>query len=336
MKTKALAALAAAATTALVPLSAPARSAIASAQGIPQTGTVVAAISTAAYGSVLIGGGKPGTAPLANYPFYAISSDAGGKFGCTTARKNGFDLVAGEFQSETCTGPESDELNSVSSDDWPAVTTNGPPIAGPGVNQKLLGTVERPGIGDQVTYAGHPLYLYDTPSAPFNPEGEGWLETVYPLPPWHGLWDLVSARNGLPAPGQATIETETLPDGKSAVAAGEFPNFSSVAVSVYSFSRDHAGHSACTGACAATWIPVLTTGTPTVTGGIAPKDVGFIRRPDGTDQVTYEGKPLYLYSGEKVILSPGGAGPQSTGTVGNGNGLAGPGGGAFSLVSPLA
>ncbi len=190
------------------------------------------------------------------------------------------------------------------------------------------------GRGHQVTYAGHPLYLYDQPSVPFAPEGEGWLETVYPLPPWHGLWDLVSARNGLPAPGQATIETETLPDGKTAIAAEEYPNFSSVAVSVYSFSRDHAGQSACSGACAVTWIPVLTTGAPQVTGGIAPTDVGTIRRPDGTDQVTYGGKPLYLYSEEKLVLSPGGAGPQSTGSVGNGDGLAGPQGGAFSLVLP--
>ena len=164
------------------------------------------------------------------------------------------------------------------------------------------------GRGHQVTYAGHPLYLYDQPSVPFAPEGEGWLETVYPLPPWHGLWDLVSARNGLPAPGQATIETETLPDGKTAIAAEEYPNFSSVAVSVYSFSRDHAGQSACSGACAVTWIPVLTTGAPQVTGGIAPTDVGTIRRPDGTDQVTYGGQtPLPLLRG-KVGPEPGGSG----------------------------
>lgn len=305
----------------------------ASTEAVVPTGTVVAAISTAEYGSVLIGGGKPSVDPMANYPLYEFSGDFGGKFGCTTRRALGFDLVQGQFETETCTGPESDEINSVSGDDWPALTTIGAPIAGPGVNQKLLGSVDRPGIGNQVTYGGHPLYLYDQPAVPFNPAGEGWLETVYPLPPDHGLWELASARNGSPVPGPATIGTEVLPDGKTVLSAGEFENFSSIAVTVYSYSRDRAGYSACTGACAVTWIPVLTTGTPQAVGTAA-KDLGVITRPDGTHQVTYGGKPLYLYSGEKVILLPGGAGPQSTGTVGNGNGLAGPNGGTFSIVSP--
>ncbi len=44
---------------------APATPAGASAQGVAQTGTIVTAISTIAYGSVLIGGGKAGIAPLA-------------------------------------------------------------------------------------------------------------------------------------------------------------------------------------------------------------------------------------------------------------------------------
>ena len=49
---------------------------------------------------------------------------------------------------------------------WPALLTDGAPIAGPGVNPKLLGTVTRtdlPGLGavQQVTYAGMPLYRFN-------------------------------------------------------------------------------------------------------------------------------------------------------------------------------
>ena len=69
-----------------------------------------------------------------------------------------------------------------------------------------------------------------------------------------------------------------------------------------------------------------------VAAGIASKDVAVIRRPDGTDQVTYEGKPLYLYSAEKGIFPFRGGPPQVSGTAGNGNGLAGPAGGKFSLI----
>ena len=107
--------------------------------------------------------------------------------------------------------------------------------------EPLLGSVDRPGIGRQVTYAGHPLYLFDGPAALFQPYGEDYPETGAPMEPWHGVWYLVSAHGGQPAPGRATIETGALPDGKMVVAAQEFPNVSPTAVTVYSFSRDHGG-----------------------------------------------------------------------------------------------
>ena len=92
------------------------------------------------------------------------------------------------------------------SDDWPALTSSVKPVAEKGVSQKLLGTVYRRGIGRQVTYAGHPLYLFDPSSAPFKPLGEDYLETVAPLAPWHGYWTLVSASNGNSDTGTALIE----------------------------------------------------------------------------------------------------------------------------------
>src|ERR1700761_4893296 len=48
---------------------------------------------------------------------------------------------------------------------WPALLTDGAPVAGPGVDPGLLGTVSRtdlPGLAtvQQVTYAGWPLYRF--------------------------------------------------------------------------------------------------------------------------------------------------------------------------------
>jgi predicted lipoprotein with Yx(FWY)xxD motif len=43
---------------------------------------------------------------------------------------------------------------------WPALRTSGRPTAGPGVKAALLSTLKLPGGAKQVTYAGHPLYLY--------------------------------------------------------------------------------------------------------------------------------------------------------------------------------
>jgi predicted lipoprotein with Yx(FWY)xxD motif len=43
---------------------------------------------------------------------------------------------------------------------WPALSTSGRPVAGHGVKASLLSTITLPGGRKQVTYAGHPLYLY--------------------------------------------------------------------------------------------------------------------------------------------------------------------------------
>jgi predicted lipoprotein with Yx(FWY)xxD motif len=44
---------------------------------------------------------------------------------------------------------------------WPPLLTNAAPLAGPGINAKLLGMTKRKGGKLQVTYNGHPLYYYE-------------------------------------------------------------------------------------------------------------------------------------------------------------------------------
>lgn len=43
---------------------------------------------------------------------------------------------------------------------WPPVLTTGDPVAGPGVDNALLGTTKRTDGAIQVTYNDHPLYFY--------------------------------------------------------------------------------------------------------------------------------------------------------------------------------
>jgi predicted lipoprotein with Yx(FWY)xxD motif len=43
---------------------------------------------------------------------------------------------------------------------WPPLLTRAGPLAGPGVDAKLLGTTKRTNGSLQVTYNGHPLYYY--------------------------------------------------------------------------------------------------------------------------------------------------------------------------------
>lgn len=146
----------------------------------------------------------------------------------------------------------------------------------------------------------------------------------------------MSSHTGQPASGVATVELETLPNGRKAVAAETYVNAvpGGAAITAYTYSRDHGPHIDCGGLCAVEWIPVLTSGPPRVGPGVHAHDVGVVRRPDGSEQVTYEGQPIYLYSAEQAVFPTAGGPPQTTGSVGNGNGLPGPHGGAFSIVRP--
>jgi predicted lipoprotein with Yx(FWY)xxD motif len=65
--------------------------------------------------------------------------------------------------------------------------------------------------------------------------------------------------------------------------------------SLYLFKADQGTKSACTGACAGAWPPLLVKGKPTLGSGINASLVGTATRPEGTTQLTYNGHPLYLF-----------------------------------------
>jgi predicted lipoprotein with Yx(FWY)xxD motif len=69
-------------------------------------------------------------------------------------------------------------------------------------------------------------------------------------------------------------------------------------LSLYLFEKDARGRSACSGACAAYWPPLLAHGKTIAIKGAMPSLLGSIRRADGTRQVTYAGHPLYFYAGD--------------------------------------
>jgi predicted lipoprotein with Yx(FWY)xxD motif len=68
--------------------------------------------------------------------------------------------------------------------------------------------------------------------------------------------------------------------------------------SVYLFEKDTGPRSTCSGACAAEWPPVTTTGKPTAGDGLTASMLGTTKRSDGTMQVTYNGHPLYRFSAD--------------------------------------
>ena len=67
---------------------------------------------------------------------------------------------------------------------------------------------------------------------------------------------------------------------------------------MYLWVKDTGDASQCSGACAGAWPPVPATGTVTAGGSAVASDLGTITRSDGTKQVTYDGHPLYYFSGD--------------------------------------
>jgi predicted lipoprotein with Yx(FWY)xxD motif len=64
---------------------------------------------------------------------------------------------------------------------------------------------------------------------------------------------------------------------------------------LYVFSPDKGHGVTCSGACASIWPPLTTTGTPMAGHGIKASELGMTSGPNGTQVVTYNHWPLYLY-----------------------------------------
>jgi predicted lipoprotein with Yx(FWY)xxD motif len=112
-----------------------------------------------------------------------------------------------------------------------------------------------------------------------------------------------------------TIGVATTPLGKVVV--------DSRGRTLYLFEADRKGKSACYGACAKAWPPVIVVGKPKAGPGARATLVGVVMRKDGKQQVTYRGHPLYrffkdttkgqvkgqgldFFGGEWYVLTPAG------------------------------
>lgn len=72
---------------------------------------------------------------------------------------------------------------------------------------------------------------------------------------------------------------------------------------LYDFAPDTPTHSACVDdGCVFQWPPLTVSGPVRVQKGLDPSLVGTLRRPDGSEQLSYGGHPLYAYN---LDVTPG-------------------------------
>lgn len=68
---------------------------------------------------------------------------------------------------------------------------------------------------------------------------------------------------------------------------------------LYAFTRDPRSESSCVGACARAWPPYLIKARPGAGSGVKARLLGTTKRAGGRLQVTYAGRPLYYYVGDR-------------------------------------
>jgi predicted lipoprotein with Yx(FWY)xxD motif len=267
------------------------------------SGPAVVSVSSTPFGKVLV----EGSAAYAGCSLYILSSDE-----IHTLTTGAVPFACSDNQNVL--GAPCDAVL------WPALLTKGAPVAGPGINPKLLGTVTRndvlPGQSvQQVTYGGLPLYRFLFDETPGETEGANLFDPV--VSPT-GIWYLVEPSRGRPAPGRARLGLVTAPVNGTgadqtvlaALMNADFSVFPDASFPVYTQSTqrwgegDHpwGGDIDCRSICAAVpWPPVLTSEPPEAGPGVDQDALGTIVRPDGTWQVTYKNKPVYLFYGDAYI-----------------------------------
>ncbi|HUI69750.1 MAG TPA: hypothetical protein VL354_04460 [Spirochaetia bacterium] len=133
-----------------------------------------------------------------------------------------------------------------------------------------FGTITRTDGTKETTYKGWPLYYWVQDKAPGDMTGEG----------VHGVWYILKVPPYTVMIGTAKPVGNYLTDGDGKT--------------LYYFTKDSSGMSACTGDCIKAW-PAFTASSVVIPSALDASDFGTITRDDGSMQVTYKGYPLYYF-----------------------------------------
>jgi predicted lipoprotein with Yx(FWY)xxD motif len=129
---------------------------------------------------------------------------------------------------------------------------------------------------------------------------------------------LIAGCGGGNSNSSSTSSATKSPSGSALVNSASTASLGDIVVgptgrTLYLFKKDTGPRSTCSGACAAQWPPLTTSGAVTSSGGVSMSALKTVRRSDGKMQVTFAGHPLYYYAGD---TTPGTANGQGLNTYG--------------------
>lgn len=176
---------------------------------------------------------------------------------------------------------------------WPPVTVGAgeTPVAGAGVTGTLA-TFTRSDGSAQVSYNGAALYYFasDTKAGDATGQGKGDFFVATP----GGAAGSPAASPAVSGAGGSTVTIGMATAGTVSYLTGADGK------ALYVFKKDSAGSSACTSSdCVGAWPPLsVATGQTAAAGSGVTGTVATFARADGSMQVSYNGLPLYYFSGD--------------------------------------
>ena len=204
------------------------------------------------------------------------------------------------FTNDTRGAGES-TCNGECAETWPALTIDPDEETlevGDGLDADLLGSLEREDGTIQVAYNGWPLYRFSGDEAAGDTNGQGVGDT----------WFLVNPDGSRNVPDDEPDEDEGDEAGVQLETREKDPFGAyitdSEGNSLYLFFNDgkRSSQSNCNNECAETWPPLTLSEGETVTvaegSGLDADLLSSFERKDGMTQVTYNGWPLYRFSGD--------------------------------------
>jgi predicted lipoprotein with Yx(FWY)xxD motif len=167
-----------------------------------------------------------------------------------------------------------------------------------------VGFVKRTAKTKQVTFNTYPVYVYTGDSGPNQSTGEG-------IAADGGVWRLAHAttKSASATPYATMLNAANIPQTSY---KGVLVNRSSR--SLYVLSAEKGATLSCTGACLATWPPLLVTSTTTSVslGAGVSGTIGFVTR-GSMKQVTFNSYPVYTYTGDMGATQSCGQGVMADG-----------------------
>jgi len=165
-------------------------------------------------------------------------------------------------------------------ENWPPLllTDGTTAAAGEGVTG-VIGSISREDGATQVTYDGRPLYYFKKDAKAGDVTGQDVGE----------VWFVAAVDGSLPPAPVYPIAAATTAAGT--VLTGEDGK------TLYFFAKDTTpGVSTCTGDCLVEWPPFVKEGRDEFAAGDGVTGViGLAKQADGSEQVTYDGRPLYYF-----------------------------------------